>query len=377
MSCAKSSGKGNPVVLLTYVPRERYGFVTETVAEWSNKYLHLSQLFKGPLLIALAGTMTIPNNVIQEILSFVVPRVQTHHEKWQHQQTEFNRPFLLALSGLQGSGKSTYASQLALALEHEHQFRVIVCSLDDFYHDHETLVKIKNRNRDNGLLQVRGQPGTHDEELVSKFFQSLTADIIKIPAFDKSRFQGEGDRVPEEEDWKVFIPSKENTLDIVIFEGWCVGFKSLERDELERKWESAEKELQTTRLGEDATFPINTLQNYPLCHLEMINDNLRRYNTTFMNSANFDSLIHLDTEELVNVYRWRIEQEHNLWKVKGTGMTDASVVQFVQGYMPAYELYLEELQRKPFIPRESETASSTQLRLVLDRDRGVLKFQEL
>ncbi|ATZ53776.1 hypothetical protein BCIN_09g05520 [Botrytis cinerea B05.10] len=320
--------------------------------------------------------MSVPNNAIQEMLSFVVPRVQAHHAKWQHQQTEFHRPFLLALSGLQGSGKSTYASQLALALEHEHHFRVIVCSLDDFYHDHDTLVKIKNQNRDNGLLQVRGQPGTHDEALVSQFFESLTAGIVKIPAFDKSRFQGQGDRVPEE-DWKVFVPSVDNVLDIVIFEGWCMGFKSLEKDELEQKWESAQKEPQTTRLSEDATFPTNTLQNHPLHNLEIINDNLRRYNTTFMNPANFDSLIHLDTEELANVYRWRVEQEHNLWKVKGTGMTDASVIQFVQDYMPAYELYLEELQRKPFIPRGSETASSTQLRLVLDRDRSVLKYEEL
>ncbi|KAK6607562.1 copper-transporting atpase [Botrytis cinerea] len=246
--------------------------------------------------------MSVPNNAIQEMLSFVVPRVQAHHAKWQHQQTEFHRPFLLALSGLQGSGKSTYASQLALALEHEHHFRVIVCSLDDFYHDHDTLVKIKNQNRDNGLLQVRGQPGTHDEAL------------------------GQGDRVPEE-DWKVFVPSVDNVLDIVIFEGWCMGFKSLEK--------------------------MNSSKNG-----KIINDNLRRYNTTFMNPANFDSLIHLDTEELANVYRWRVEQEHNLWKVKGTGMTDASVIQFVQDYMPAYELYLEELQRKPFIPRGSETASN-------------------
>ncbi|TGO23518.1 hypothetical protein BPAE_0129g00010 [Botrytis paeoniae] len=319
--------------------------------------------------------MTIPNNVIQEILSFVVPRVQAHHEKWQDQQTEFNRPFLLALSGLQGSGKSTYASQLALALEHEHQFRVIVCSLDDFYHDHETLVKIKNRNRDNGLLQVRGQPGTHDEALVSQFFQSLTTGIVKTPAFDKSRFQGEGDRVPEE-DWRsLHHPHPHQNRDALKSGGRH--HRSLERDELERKWESAQKEPQTTRLGEDATFPTNTLQTHPLCHLEIINDNLRRYNTTFMNPANFDALIHLDTEELANVYRWRIEQEHNLWKVKGTGMTEASVVQFVQGYMPAYEFYLEELQRKPFIPRGSELASSTQLRLILDRDRSVLKYEEL
>jgi D-glycerate 3-kinase len=33
----------------------------------------------------------------------------------------------------------------------------------------------------------------------------------------------------------------------------------------------------------------------------------------------------------------------SFWWVKNQGMTDDEVVKFVKGYMPAYELYLDQL----------------------------------
>jgi hypothetical protein len=42
-----------------------------------------------------------------------------------------------------------------------------------------------------------------------------------------------------------------------------------------------------------------------------------------------DALIHLDAEELDYVYEWRLEQEHELIKEKGTGMSDEAVRRFV------------------------------------------------
>lgn len=70
-----------------------------------------------------------------------------------------------------------------------------------------------------------------------------------------------------------------------------------------------------------------------------------------------------------------MDQEHALKKVKGTGMTDDMVVQFVQGYMPAYELYLEKLQKEPFIPKTGQ--EDTQLRVVLNSDRKVISISTL
>ncbi|PYH88174.1 hypothetical protein BO71DRAFT_436003 [Aspergillus ellipticus CBS 707.79] len=64
----------------------------------------------------------------------------------------------------------------------------------------------------------------------------------------------------------------------------------------------------------------------------------------FMGPEHLDCLIHLDTDDLANVYRWRLQQEHALHRARNQGMTDAEVVAFVQGYMPAYELYLDTLR---------------------------------
>ena len=52
------------------------------------------------------------------------------------------------------------------------------------------------------------------------------------------------------------------------------------------------------------------------------------------------------------MYTWRLEQEHNLWKSKGKGMSDDDVKTFVDGYYPAYELYTEGLRRGLFLMEE-------------------------
>ena len=180
--------------------------------------------------------MVIPEENIQTILEFVVLRIQEHLS--QRQQTLSKEPFILALSGLQGSGKSTYAGQLASTLRSQLHLTVLVCSLDDFYHKHHTLVKIRAQNPSNGLLRLRGQPGTHDEELTLQFFKSLASSDrpLRIPVFDKSKFNGEGGRVPED-DWEVIFSNL--PLDVVIFEGWCLGFQPLHDDDHERKWRVA------------------------------------------------------------------------------------------------------------------------------------------
>lgn len=41
-----------------------------------------------------------------------------------------------------------------------------------------------------------------------------------------------------------------------------------------------------------------------------------------MGPRHFDYLFHLDTDDLVNVYEWRVQQEHALWRMKNQGMTD-------------------------------------------------------
>lgn len=194
------------------------------------------------------------------------------------------------------------------------------------------------------------------------------ANPLRLPSFDKSRFGGEGDRVPVGE-WEE-IDVKERGIDVLIFEGWCVGFQAISAEELRERWEGA-KQKQNDSSKEDGgdEFSITTLADHSLESLSTINENLRAYCETFMGPQFFDAFIHLDTEDLRNVYRWRIEQEHALIKVKGQGMSDESVVAFVRGYMPSYELYLNQL-RRGFFEGEQE-GERIHLRVVLDVDRTI------
>jgi D-glycerate 3-kinase len=301
---------------------------------------------------------------IQAVLTRIIPSIKKHKIKT-------STPFILGLSGLQGSGKSTWASALARALDSQHGLKTRTLSLDDLYHDHDELVALRESNPKNRLLRTRGQPGTHDEQLALCFFDDVMSvtktDDIKLPAFDKSLYKGEGGRVPDTQ-WER-IPRKPS-LDVLIFEGWCLGFQPLAPEAVEAKWKVANL-LSSEPVR--TPYPIQTLADHDLESLLAVNENLRRYCDTFMGPWRFDGFVHLSTDELVNVYRWRINQEEVLRKNKGTGMTDEEVILFVKGYMPAYELYLNHLTETYLFQAKGE---KIHLRIVLDSRRSVSQIDE-
>lgn len=282
------------------------------------------------------------------------------------------RPFVLGLSGLQGSGKSTWAEALAQELRTRHQLKIVILSLDDLYHTHESLSQIRSKNPSNKLFSNRGQPGTHDETLAKSFFAALLAgEEVSVPSYDKSLFDGEGDRAPMSEWERV---DAEPYVDVLIFEGWCVGFHALSVSEIEEKWIISRRAGAGTVDNSPST---RMLGAHPLEHIQIINENLRRYNDTFLGPANFDYLVHLDTDNLANVYSWRMQAEQALRRSRGRGMADEEVISFVQAYMPAYELYLGGLQRQAFIPDKEGDAKGNQLRVLLDQDRNVISVTEI
>ncbi len=128
---------------------------------------------------------------------------------------------VLGISGAQGSGKSTLAAHVvAAATAHGKSARAI--SLDDFYLDLPQRKQLAAQIHP--LFLTRGVPGTHDIELLHMFFASLRgAAPLTLPRFDK----GSDRRLPESEWERVDAP-----LDLLVFEGWCLGVEAQTGDAL-------------------------------------------------------------------------------------------------------------------------------------------------
>jgi D-glycerate 3-kinase len=284
----------------------------------------------------------LPEKILERILPFI-----KHHQTVQSFATA-QKPFILGLTGLQGCGKSTLAADLVDLLNTKYGHRATEISLDDFYKTHDEREALRIAHAQNELLEVRGQPGTHDialaEWVFGQFPAHTTSRKIEIPAFDKSLFGGDGDRVPRSTWRSINISSP---IEVIVFEGWCLGFQGLSHDALKAKWYKAKEQrsaiycsMGAAKMGEiSSLFSTTTLAQHRLEDLSFVNDYLSEYCERFMGPQHFDWLVHLDTLDLVNVYTWRMGQEHMLRKSKGTSMTDHEVVQFGE-----LESRLEELR---------------------------------
>lgn len=124
------------------------------------------------------------------------------------------RPLVIGVCGAQGSGKTTLCLFLEQWLRRECGLNVATVSLDDLY-----LTRAERRRQAQSvhpLLATRGVPGTHDVGLGLRLLDDLTSasGSVALPRFDKAT----DDRAPAA-DW----PLAETPVDIVLFEGWCVG----------------------------------------------------------------------------------------------------------------------------------------------------------
>lgn len=292
------------------------------------------------------------NHKMEDISYLIIPFILSLHLMLE------KSPIFVALNGIQGIGKTTLSSTLARRLVDEHGLRTLVISIDDFYLPHAEQLTLAQANRNNKLVQHRGQPGTHDLNLAKKILSALSnGSNCQIPAFDKSAYHGSGDRLPQDL-WKVVNQTEDAKIQVVIFEGWCIGFTPLSDDIIE--W----KQKQTNN---------KSLKNHDLKNLLFINERLKEYNEVF--NAYFDGFVHIDAKDLSYVYNWREEQEKSLRQKKGleNAMSPQQVVEFVDNYFPAYELYTEAL-RQNGITNRYDTARIKEIRIVVDRDRRVLEI---
>lgn len=255
------------------------------------------------------------------------------------------RPLFVAVQGPQGSGKTYLSAQLREYLTAEpRNLRVALLSIDDLYLTYTGLEELAASQPHNPLWHGRGQPGTHDVALGVSVLAALkegTQDV-ELPRFDKSLFGGKGDRLPM--DGSGAIIHQPPAVDVIILEGWCVGFHPITQGELDKRWDGVWKE-ERNRLD----LPGDTLCSKR--DVERANEALVRYGQLW---SFFDTFIQVgvimaehqyfiqltfrqispssfDSKEsslsiYSIVYQWRLEQERNMRAENdGRGMSDEAV----------------------------------------------------
>jgi len=234
--------------------------------------------------------------------------------QWVNRQVS-TRPgpaFVLGINGAQGAGKSTLAAFLADYLPAQYGYIVAAVSIDDLYLPkaaREALAQTVHP-----LLATRGVPGTHDPAMGQALIKQLQAlgagESLRLPRFDKLQ----DDPLPADQ-WPVVT----GPVDVILFEGWCVGSQPVGESTLAEPLNDLEKtrdadgrwrKFVNTQLGGD-------------------------YQALF---AMLDALVFMAVPEFACVCRWRTEQEHKLRAAhaKGDdrgsapGMNDDQLAEFVQ-----------------------------------------------
>lgn len=251
--------------------------------------------------------------VTQQIDTFYIPLYLYLKTILGKHRNKASSPLFVGISAPQGCGKTTLTTLLEILFDSDDHLNCISCSLDDFYITGENQERLALSYPDDPLLQYRGNAGTHDMVLLSDTLARLKrrggiAEDVLIPKFDKSLRGGRGDRSPESS-WRHISASE--SVDIVLFEGWMLGFEPLPLDAVD-----------------PALATVNALlKGYRPLHDLM------------------DTWIVLAVESIDNVYNWRLQAERNMGRQGRPRLSDDQVKDFVNRFMPAYHAYLPRLYK--------------------------------
>lgn len=252
---------------------------------------------------------------------------------------EIDRPLIQGIVGGQGTGKTTLCRLLQKILEIA-GYAVASLSLDDLY---KTYAERQELQIQEPRLLWRGPPGTHDIQLGLDILEQVctstslrlrsgqalsecshdSESTIALPRFDKSLWDGMGDRTTPE---LVKMP------DILLFEGWFVG-----------------------------VLPRIDLENVsPFTHY--INQQLHAYLPLW---SKLDKLILLYPEDYQFCLQWRLQAEQEMIaknqsinnnqsassgeNYQKNGMTSAEITNFVEYFWEALppDLFISPLTKSP------------------------------
>lgn len=205
-------------------------------------------------------------------------------------------PLWIAIHGPQGCGKSTLCQNIKCHLE-KHNISVCTLSLDDFYYSYQNMQAFIQK-QNHPLYKHRGLAGTHDlTELFHCLDELKCGRLTSVPSFDKTKHDGRGDIVYYN------IPTIK--YDVVLFEGWLIGYKPL---------------------------------NHPPTILNEFNEHLKLYQKL---QTYFTEWFYIEPENIDYIYNWRKSAEKT--------MNDNDFNEFMKSYMYVYQHYtLEHILHQKF-----------------------------
>jgi D-glycerate 3-kinase len=238
---------------------------------------------------------------------FYVPLARWLHERIKNAGSG---TFVLGVNGAQGTGKTTLSNFLSEFMRHDYKMSVAELSIDDIYLTRAERIDLAERVHP--LLATRGVPGTHDVALGKAVIDRLCAlsagETMSLPRFDKSV----DDRHPASA-W----PEVTGPVDLVVFEGWCVGSTALP--------------------AADLAEPVNRLEaeeDSDCAWRSYVNDQLATTYRELFDKT--DALVFMEAPGFDAIYRWRLDQERKLAESVGADgthvMDEASLKRFLQYY---------------------------------------------
>ena len=229
---------------------------------------------------------------------------------------ELNRTLILGVLGGQGTGKSTLCKLLKLILG-DLGLTVATLSIDDLYLTYQERQALR---QEDPRLIWRGPPGTHNiDDGMRVIDLCLSQDDqveIALPRFDKSLHNGAGDRLEPE------VAAKP---DILLFEGWFVGVRPINKS-----------------IFDNPPEPIITEEDKQFAR--KCNERLQAYVPLW---DKLDRLVVLLPEDYRLSQQWRKEAEQKMKAQGKTGKSDAEIEEFVEYFWKALhpELFIQPLTK--------------------------------
>ena len=308
-----------------------FGITQENVGEVIQARSHLLKSVHPDLRKFCQTTLQMQPEVMLETLwNLWLPlatKLASHRQK-------LGCPLIQGILGGQGTGKTTMCKVLSLVLQ-QLGYRTLNLSLDDLYKTYSDRLALKQQDP---RLIWRGPPGTHDIELGLTVLDQIRENQspVAVPRFDKSAYAGAGERT---------TPEMVENVDIVLFEGWCVGVRPID-----------------STCFATAPPPILTDEDKAFAH--DMNSKLNNYLPLW---ERLDSLIVLYPTDYRLSLKWRLQAERQMIAAGSSGMTERDCEQFVYYFWRSLH---PELFIKPLV--KSSTLVDLVIEINCDRTFGAV-----